>query len=129
MTASTTRRQLFSLCVKWVGHFPVAGWLRLAASYTKRLCENKSGSWEEPIGPEAAQKAEEIRERISREDPARGTWRVRPGGEFTLWCDSSSVAMGAALERDGQIVEDMAWLRRKDTALHINVAELTAVVR
>ena len=37
ITPSMTRRQLFSLCGKWVGHFPVAGWLRPAASFVKRL--------------------------------------------------------------------------------------------
>ena len=129
ITPSMTRRQLFSLCGKWIGHFPVAGWLRPAASYVKRLCDGTHGSWDEPIGDEAAMRAGEINGRLGTNDPVRGEWRVRPGRSFTLWCDASSLAMGAALERDGRIVEDMTWLRRKDTALHINVAELTAVVR
>ena len=67
--------------------------------------------------------------RLGKQDPVKGPWTVRPGGTFTLWCDASSVAMGAVLERDGKIIEDMAWLRRKGASLHINVAELTAVVR
>ena len=129
ISPSTTKRQLFSLCGKWVGHFSVAGWLRPAASYVKRLCEGDNGSWEAPIGQEAAKRANEIRERIACHDPVRGFWTVRPGRNFTVWCDASSLAMGTVMERDGRVIEVMAWLRKKDTALHINVAELTAVVR
>ena len=129
ISPSMTRRQLFSLCGKWVGHFLIAGWLRPAASYVKRLCEGPGNSWEEEIGSEAAARAVEIERRIGREDPVKGVWNVKPGGAFTLWCDSSSVAMGAVLAKDGEVIEDMAWLQNKDTALHINVAELTAVVR
>ena len=129
ITPKSTRRQLFSVCGKWISHFPVGGWLRLAVSYVKRLCNGDHGSWEEPIAEEAASRANEIAECIVGEDPVRGSWLVRPGSEFTLWCDASSLAMGAALERDDRIIEDVSWLRRKESAMHINVAELTAVVR
>ena len=124
-----TRRQLFLLCCKWVGHFPVVGWLRPAASFVKWLCDGEGGSWEEEIGHTAAVRVEEICRRLEQDDPVKGVWRVKPGDAFVLWCDASSLAMGAALEKDGEIVEDMAWLRKKESAVHINVAELTAVVR
>ena len=62
-------------------------------------------------------------------DPVRVRWLVNPGSEFILWCDSTSVAMGAALSKDNRVIEDASWLRKKDIDLHINVAELTAVVR
>ena len=34
-----TRRGFFSICGKLVGHYPVAGWLRMACSYVKRRAE------------------------------------------------------------------------------------------
>ena len=46
-----TRRQLFSLCGHLIGHYPVAGWLRVACSWIKRISEGSS--WEDPIGTEA----------------------------------------------------------------------------
>ena len=129
VSPSMTRRQLFSLCGKWVGHFPVAGWLRPAASYVKRFCDDHHRSWETPIGVMAAQRATEIQKKLQEHDPVKGTWRVQPHSQFTVWCDASSIAMGVALEVDGVIVEDMSWLRKKDTAFHINVAELSAVIK
>ena len=46
-----------------------------------------------------------------------------------MWCDASSLAIGVCLEVDGGIVEDVSWLRRADDALHINLAELEAVLK
>ena len=46
-----------------------------------------------------------------------------------MWCDASSLALGVAVEIEGQIVEDAAWLRKRDDSGHINVAELDAVVK
>ena len=37
-----TKRKLFSICGRLVGHYPVCGWLRLACSYVKRRCEGES---------------------------------------------------------------------------------------
>ena len=34
-----TRCELFSICSRIVGHYPVAGWLRIACSYIKRCRE------------------------------------------------------------------------------------------
>ena len=34
-----TKRELFSLCGKLVGHYPVVGWLHVASSYIKRHAE------------------------------------------------------------------------------------------
>ena len=31
-----SRRELFSICGKLLGHYPVAGWLQLACNYVKR---------------------------------------------------------------------------------------------
>jgi ribonuclease HI len=53
---------------------------------------------------------------------------VAPGGHARVWCDASSLAVGCALESDGEILEDAAWLRKKSDGSHINMAELDAVV-
>ena len=46
-----------------------------------------------------------------------------------VWCDASSIALGAVVEINGITVEDAAWLRKKDDHSHINVAELNAVLK
>ena len=47
-----TRRGLFSICGKLVGHYPVAGWLSVSCSYVKRRAER--GRWDDYVGEEAA---------------------------------------------------------------------------
>lgn len=42
--------------------------------------------------------------------------------------DASSLAIGAALEANGNIIEDACWLRQNERS-HINHAELDAVLR
>lgn len=66
-------------------------------------------------------------QRVKCSDPARGRWDVN-SEEAVVWVDASSLAMGAALEVDGNIVEDACWLRQNDCT-HINLAELDAVLR
>ncbi|XP_065650805.1 uncharacterized protein LOC136078924 [Hydra vulgaris] len=46
----------------------------------------------------------------------------------TLWCDASSMAIGVAIEYDGVIIEDAAWLRSIIDVMHNNIAKLNAVV-
>ena len=43
-----TKRGLFLWCGKLVGHYPVAGWLRLQCSFLKRM--GCGGSWDAPVG-------------------------------------------------------------------------------
>ena len=43
----STKRKLFSLCGQLLGHFPVAGWLRPACSYIKRLCNKMN--WDDML--------------------------------------------------------------------------------
>ena len=47
-----TRRGLFSICGKLVGHYPVVGLLHVACSYVKRRAEG--GRWDDYAGEEAA---------------------------------------------------------------------------
>ena len=43
-----SRKELFSTCGKLVGHYPVAGWLRVACSYIKRHAGGSA--WDDKIG-------------------------------------------------------------------------------
>ena len=125
--ANLTKRGLFSLCGRLVGHYPVAGWLRPHCSFLKRL--GCSGSWDEPIESNVRALATELLSRAQQQDPVRGRWAVNPRGRITVWTDASSLAIGVAIEVDGDIVEDASWLRKKSDHLHINVAELEALGR
>lgn len=122
-----SRRELFSICGKLVSHYPVANWLRVACSYLKRTCEGSA--WDDDIGEEARQRLDDIIERLQQNDPVRGRWKVPPNKSARVWCDASSLAVGALLEIDGDVVEDMAWLRKKEDGMHINVTELDSVLK
>ena len=59
--------------------------------------------------------------------PVKEEWNIRRSQEGVIWCDASSLALGALLEIGGGVTaEDAAWLRKKDDSAHINVAELDA---
>ena len=122
-----TRRELFSACGKLVGHYPIAGWLRIACSYVKRRAEG--ARWDDSVGESALKILEGIIKRVQREDPVRGKWMVPKKNSGVVWCDASSLAIGALLEIGGEVVEDAAWLRKKSDYNHINVAELEAVLK
>ena len=128
LPARLTRRAIFSICGRLTSHFPVCGWLRVAASYLKRRANAVTASWDaEVTDPELRAMISETLQRVKMEDPARGRWDVT-GTAAVVWVDASSVALGAVLEVDGEVVEDASWLR-KSTDSHINLAELDAVVR
>ena len=84
--------------------------------------------WEDDIGVSATKMLAELMERVGVADPVRGVWSAY-SLEGRVWCDASSLAVGCALELNGQIVKDGAWLRKKDDGQHINLAELDSVVR
>ena len=124
---SLTRRELFSVCGKLVGHYPIAGWLRLACSYIKRRAEGTR--WEDYVGDHTMTMITEVLERVRREDPVEGRWNVPVDGKSVVWCDASSIGLGVLLEMEGQVIEDAAWLRKKGDYNHINVAELEAILK
>ena len=123
-----TRRSVFSLCGKLVGHFPVCSWLRPAVAFIKRRANAVTERWDDLISCEHVRTfLMEVTDKVRQSDPAGGRWDVR-GNEAHLWVDASSVAIGVALEVDGAVIEDGTWLRGHDAA-HINMAELDAVVK
>ena len=128
LPSKLTRRAIFSLCGRLTSHVPVGGWLRVAASYLKRRANAVTTSWDaEVTDPELRAMVSETLQRVKAADPARGRWDVT-GSEAVVWVDASSIALGAVLEVEGEVVEDASWLR-KSTDSHINLAELDAVVR
>ncbi|OUC46538.1 hypothetical protein D917_07648, partial [Trichinella nativa] len=109
-----TRRSVFSYCAKLVSHFPVCGWLRIAAAYIKRKANDAATSWVEVIdGDKLRGLIQETALAVKKRDPARGRWDVS-AEEAKIWVDASSLAIGVALEVSGSIVEDAAWLRPDD---------------
>lgn len=124
---SLTRRELFSVCGKLVGHYPVAGWLRVACSYIKRNAEGTC--WDDDVGEHAMIMIKEVMEQVKKADPVRGRWSVNTETGGSVWCDASSIAVGVLLEIGSEAVEDASWLRKKGDYNHINVAELEALLK
>ena len=123
-----TRRVIFSICGQLTGHLPVCGWLRVAASYLKRVANAHSVGWDDEIREKSVRvMLEEIYNRLGEDDPAHGRWDVE-GDEADLWVDASSIAIGVVLQVGGMTIEDGSWMRESDST-HINMAELEAVIR
>ena len=110
-----------------VWHYPVASWLRVACSYVKRCAEGKN--WTDSVGEDCQLMLSDLGMRIKREDSVGGSWSVKNTVENVIWCDASSIALGVVLQVGGNVVEDAAWLRKKDDHSHINLAELDAVLK
>ena len=127
MSDNMNKKELFSACGRLVGHYPLAGWLRVACSFVKRHAEGKK--WTDYVGNRATKMLEEIIDRVGEEDPVKGKWRVQKTDVGKVWCDASDLALGAVVEIGGEAVEDAAWMRKKDDYSHINIAELEAVLK
>jgi len=122
-----SKRELFSICGKLVGHYPVAGWARLACSFVKRQVEGTG--WDDYVGDRAQSMIEDVVNHVAQQDPVGGKWKVDRSNEGVVWCDASEMAMGVIVEIDGVQVEDGAWMRKSGDFHHINVAELEAVLK
>ena len=124
-----TRRSVFAWCGQLVAHLPVCGWLRPAVAWLKRRVNALTRGWDDVTEDSTLrEQLRSVMDRVTREDPARGPWRVT-GNEATVWVDASSIATGVVVESpEGAVVEDACWLRT-DTSTHINMAELEAALR
>jgi hypothetical protein len=121
-----TKRELFSVCGRLTGHYPLGGWLRVACSFMKRQASDCD--WDEEVPSRVKEMLLETQTMLAKRDPVCGVWSVPCTEEGVIWCDASSLAVGVIVEIGGVMVEDGCWLR-KDDGNHINVAELEAVVR
>ena len=96
----------------------------------KRAASADDASWDDPVPPAIQVCCEELEKRLAEVDPAKGTWSISAGDSntWTVWCDASGLALGAALEVDGKVVEDTTQLRPHQDKRHINIAELEAAI-
>ncbi|XP_076056330.1 uncharacterized protein LOC143034280 [Oratosquilla oratoria] len=126
VTDEMSRREIFSLCGKLVGHYPIAGWLRVACSYIKRRSGSKDCG--DKIDEGTLTMIHDVVRRVRHNDPVRGLWSAPQQGIGVIWCYASSIAISVVLEI-GAVVEGGTWQRKKDDYHHINVSELNAVVK
>ena len=104
-----TRRNVFSLCGKLIGHLPVGGWLRVAVAFIKRRASDATAGCDDKIDDAPLNTMiKEVFTRVHQEDPARGRWCV-DGQTLSVWVDASSLASGVSLVYDGAVVEDACW--------------------
>lgn len=125
--SDVTKRGLYSICGKYIGHYPVARWLRVACSFMKR--EVNSEEWDSNIPSRVKKMLDEVSQRVQQHDPVSGEWKVSASQTGKVWCDASSLAIGVCLEIDNHTVEDASWLRDINDGAHINLAELDGVVK
>ena len=124
-----TLRAVFSLCGRFVRHFPVCGWLCVACRVLKRRASSVTKSWDDETRDNLLQRMiSETVDFVRWDDPAHGDWCV-DRRELNVWVDDSSLAIGVALERHETVLEDACWLRPENDAQHINLAELDAVLK
>ena len=123
-----TRRAVFSLCGKLVGHLPVCGWTRAATGTIKRRASAVTKGWDnETMDDLLVCMVKETIARVKQDDRAKGDWCVQ-GDELNVWVDASSLANGVLLEKNEAAIEDACWLRPTNDAAHFNLAELDAVM-
>ena len=79
---SMTKRQIFSLCGKLVGHYPVTGWLWVASSFVKRGCQGNV--WDSFADCLAIERLKEVLTRLKVDDPVKGVWLVPPTGVINI---------------------------------------------
>ena len=106
-----SRRELFSICGKLLGHYPVAGWLRLACSYVeRRACRV---DWEDRVDCKTLKVIQEILVDVEKKDPVTRAWHISETKRGVVWYDASSIATGVVVEIGGLVAEDGTWLRKK----------------
>ena len=72
-----TRRAVFSLCGKLVGHLPVCGWTRAATGTIKRRTSAVTKSWDDETTDDLlVRMVKETIARVKQDDPAKGDWCV-----------------------------------------------------
>ena len=70
----------------------------------------------------------EVLTRVRKEDPVRGKWCV-DSQALSVWVDASYLATGVSLVYDGDVVENVCWLRPAKDSQHINLIELDTIIK
>ena len=116
-----SRRTVFSICGQFGRHLPVCGWLRVVCNIKRKVVSLTNG-WDDEVYDLGVRCVlEEVLNMVEENDPARGEWEARG--------DASSLALGALFQIGGVTVEDVTWLCKDRSEVHINMAELDAVLR
>ena len=77
MPRVVTRLNIFSLCVKLVGHLPVGDWLHVAVAFIKRRASDVTTGWDDKIDNAPLNTMiKEVITRVHKEDLARGRWCI-----------------------------------------------------
>ena len=71
----------------------------------------------------------DILRRAVENDPVRGWWTIPLQKDAIVWCNASDVALGVVLKIGDRVAEDASWLRKERDSVHINLAELDAVLK
>ena len=65
---------------------------------------------------------------MTSQDTAKGAWNITTEEICVVWCDASSLATGAAIDSEEEIV-DMSWLRPKYDGTHINIKQFDTLLK
>ena len=98
-----SRQELFSICGKLLGHYSVAGWLRLAYSYVKRRASGVD--WEDRVDCKTLKVIQGILFDVEKKDPVTGAWHIPETKIGVVWCDASSIMTGVVVGIGGLVVE------------------------
>ena len=122
-----TRRAVFSMCGKLVGHFPVCRWWCIAASFIKCHVTTVTSVWDNKSQDVSLREMiTNVMDRVHQSDPVLGKWCVS-GTAYAVWVNVSSMATVVVLQADESVIEDMCWLHPERDTQHINLAELDVV--
>ena len=103
-----TRRSIFSLCGKLMGHLPVCGLLCIATTLVRWCANSLTAGWDdETQNPPLIQMLSDIIARMALKNP--GDWSM-DGRDVTVWIDASSLATGIVEESGKLLIEDARWL-------------------
>ncbi|KAF4717270.1 hypothetical protein FOZ63_026322 [Perkinsus olseni] len=136
MPVTLTKRSIFSWTGQLVSHYPVCGWLRIYCSYLKRLVCDLAGEpnapWDRPLPPVIRRCCRDIATRLEVDDPVFGLWMPSDDAEsrlYEVYCDASVISIATSLICSDHCLEDQVWLIAKGKAPHINISELTSIIR
>ena len=76
-TEPVTRRKVHGLIGEWLGHLPVAGWLRTACGHLQHCSAENGIGWDEAVSEATQKKVCDVEKWLGLQgDPACGQWAV-----------------------------------------------------
>ena len=106
-----TKRQIHKIVGELLGHFPKAGWLRVACAFLQRKAAEEKINLDEKVCEKLMNCLKDVFDKLNTDgDPVSGVWCVEQHPRMKVWPDASSLAIGTVLEVNGNIIEDASWL-------------------